>query len=170
MRIQIKHRDYDNNKLAVLKGWLTRFPSNAKAATAVGMYAAAQDIMDLARSRAPLGPSPSKDHPDGQPGKLREAAYARYGQVMGGAGITVDMGFEGTFSSRNQPNRYIVMQHETTYQNYTTQGTGPFFFRSAVDDLKSETTRTIASYVNVWLRTGKMPAQPERKVPTRGGG
>ena len=168
VRFRQSHSDY-KGKLAVLKGWLVKFPKDSKAATAIGMYAAAQDVMELARSRAPIGPSPSPDHADQQPGKLREGAYARYAQLMGGAGVTVDMGFEGTFSDRGSPQRYMVVQHENTSFKHE-QGGGPFFLSSAIDDLRSETTRTIAAYVQIWLRTGKMPAQPEQKVPTQGGG
>lgn len=168
VRFRQSHSDYDK-KLAVLKGWLIKFPTNAKAASAVGMYAAAQNVMALARSRAPIGPSPSRDHSDGQPGKLREGAFARYGQLMGGAGVTVEMGFEGAFSDRGSPQRYMVVQHEDPSLKHP-QGGQAFFLSSAIDDLRSETTRTIAAYVQVWLRTGKMPAPPEQKVPTRGGG
>lgn len=161
------HSDYIK-KLAKLKTWLVRFPKDAKAATAVGMYAAAQDTMALARSRAPIGPSPSKDHSDGQPGKLRAGAYARYARLMGSDSVTVDMGFEGTFSDRQSPQRYMVIQHEDASLEHP-QGGGPFFLKSAVDDTKAQTARTVGRYVDVWLRTGKLPSQPEQKVPTRGG-
>lgn len=166
--LKIVHSDYDK-KMAILKNWLVRFPTNAKTATAIGMYAAAQAIMELARERAPIGPSPSKDHSDGAPGKLKEGAFARYGQVRGGAGVTVEMGFEGTFSDRGSPQRYMVVQHERTDYAHP-QGGQAKFLESAVDDLQRETAATIAKYVNSWLKTRQLPAQPAQRVPTQGGG
>jgi hypothetical protein len=168
MRLTVKHSDYDR-KLAKLNARLTRFPKEAQGATAIGMFAAAQDVMELARSRAPIGPDPSKDHSDRQPGKLRAAAYARYERLMGGASVSVDMGFEGTFSDRGSPQRYMTIQHENMQYEHP-QGGQAKFLESAVDDMTQQTKQTIAAYVQAWLRTGKMPGQPAQKVPTQGGG
>lgn len=164
----IKHSDYDK-QLAKLKNWLVRFPTQAKAATAAGMFAAAQDVMELARSRAPIGPNPSPDHSDGKPGKLREGAYARYNKLMGGQGVSVDMGFEGTFSDRGSPQRYMVVQHENIPPMNHPQGGQPFFLSNAVSDLQGHTTATIAKYVNAWLKSGII-LPVTKKVPERGGG
>jgi hypothetical protein len=139
--------------LKKLQHILTRFPKEARQATAFGMYDAAQRIMALASARAPIGPTPDPKGRDGHPGALRAGAYAD-SPTLTAHGVTVDMGFAGL------PEPYMVRQHEEHRSHAK-------FFSSAVDDLRSETQRTIASYVNAYIKTGVIPQVPKQLVSTK---
>ena len=145
--------------LKKLQQILTRFPKEARQATAFGMYDAAQRSMALARARAPIGPSPDPKGRTGHPGALRGGAYADSPTVTA-HGVTVDMGFAGL------PEAYMVRQHEELSYRHP-QGGQAKFFSSAVDELRSETQRTIASYVNAYIKTRVIPQVPKQLVPTK---
>lgn len=146
--------------LKKLQHSLRRYPKELQLATAAGMYAAAQKIMSLARSRAPIGPSPDPKGRSGHPGALRGGAYADSPTVTA-HGANVDMGFAGL------PELYMVRQHEDLSYRHP-QGGQAKFFSSAVDDLKSETSAIIARYVNSFIKTGVIPSVPAQLVPTKG--
>jgi hypothetical protein len=138
-------------------------PRELAAVSAIGQYAAAQEIMKLARDRAPIGPSPDPQDRAGHPGALKAGAYVRPPNVRFAAGgsASVEMGFEGL------PHLYMVKQHEETGYEHP-QGGEAKFFETAVLDRAKETTRIIAFYVDTYIRTGRAPPMPAADIPTQG--
>lgn len=139
--------------------YLRKFPSNAKAAAAVGQYAAAQEVMQLAQQYAPIGPgwNARQKRPSGA---LKAGVYVRRPTAGWGAGraTQVEMGFEGL------PYQYMVYQHENAGLKHP-QGGKAFFFRDAADERRAETKRIIAEHVNHFLRTGKIPPMAAAVIP-----
>lgn len=139
--------------LQKLEARLQKLPREFIDATAAGQANAAQDIMALAKSRAPF-----------ESGTLEASAYVADVQYSPN-GASVEMGFGGDAAE------YMVIQHETLEGpkwnhpgKYTktknlgraAQGQSKFF-ESAVNDRAKQTARTIADAVATFLRTGRMP-------------
>lgn len=131
-----------------LQAQLRKLPKEMLDATAAGQFNAAQEIMALAKSRAPF------EH-----GTLEESAYVadpRYGS----ASATVEMGFGGDAGP------YMLMQHEnmeyqhpgeksqTSDPGRAAQGQAKFL-ESAINDSEEDARAAIAEAVNYYIRTGR---------------
>lgn len=151
------YREYKNG-VRRLEYWLKRFPKEAQAASAMGQYAGAQEIMEKARDDAPIGPDPDPRGRPMHPGALKAGAYANE-PVITAQGANVEMGFAGV------PEPYAVRQHENASYRHP-QGGKAFFFRDAVTELRGRVSAIVGSFVNRYIKTGRI-ASVDKKVPTK---
>ena len=117
----------------------------APVAAAFGEYEGMQEIMIVAKERAP------KDT-----WTMANSGYVSPPDVRGGESI-IEAGFGGGSEE------YVVRQHEDSELNHPNGGEA-FFFQSALDDGEAALMETIARHVEEALSTGATHP-PAKKVP-----
>jgi hypothetical protein len=123
---------------------LKEYPRKAKVAVAFGQYEAMQTVMLDAKDRAP------KD----------THAMEMSGYVAKPKVTTHTASVESGFGGKSE--RYVVGIHEGFFKVVTGEH---FFFRNALDAGRDLIRKTVARWVQHYLRYGKLKALPAKQVP-----
>jgi hypothetical protein len=114
---------------------LRKVATNVVGASAVGQYNAAVEIIEAAKSNAPV-----------KTGALQAGGYAEPARATSAQRVMVDYGFTGFAADR----RYLLMQHEAS-------PTHAKFFENAVNAAEARTNQLIYQAVNAYLKGGRVP-------------
>jgi hypothetical protein len=137
---------------------LRRLPKQFLDATAVGEFNAAQEIMTLAKSRAPY-----------EFGALEKAAFVQPANYTTNAAM-VEMGFHGVpyIEAQHEVLDYSHPGKESRTNNRARAARGqPKFLESAINDLAKRAQQVISASVAYFLKTGKLPRPQGRIGPKR---